>query len=388
MSTTIIIAICILILVAYLFDLSAAKTRIPSILLLLVLGFAVKQVCAYFLIALPDLNRLLPALGTIGLILIVLEGALELRIERGKGHLISKAVVTSLIPMLLMGSLLAAAFHIVFGYPLHQSVINAIPFCVISSAIAIPSSKTLQKDHKEFIIYESSLSDIFGVLLFNFVALNTIFNANTFATFGLQLLVVITISFGATLLLTLLIRKITHPIKFAPIIILVILIYEISKVFHLPGLIFILVFGLFLNNIDLIKHKSLSFFNHESLTREVHKFHELVGEGTFLVKTLFFLVFGFSIELENLIDLHALQIAAGIVLCIFILRFAQLRLFKLPIKPLGFIAPRGLITVLLFLSIAPEQRITLATQSLVVQVVVLTALVMMVGLMTQPKRSA
>jgi hypothetical protein len=38
-----------------------------------------------------------------------------------------------------------------------------------------------------------------------------------------------------------LLNKIQHHIKFVPIVLLIILIYEISKIFHLPALIFILV---------------------------------------------------------------------------------------------------------------------------------------------------
>ncbi|MCU0354611.1 MAG: sodium:proton antiporter, partial [Cytophagales bacterium] len=49
--------------------------------------------------------------------------------------------------------------------------------------------------------------------------------------------------------------------------------------------------------------------------------------------------------------------------------------------PLLFIAPRGLITILLFLGIPAAQSIDLVNRSLVIQVIVLTALVMMAGLM-------
>jgi len=47
-----------------------------------------------------------------------------------------------------------------------------------------------------------------------------------------------------------------------------------------------------------------------------------------------------------------------------------------------FIAPRGLITILLFLAIEPTQNIPLVNKSLIIQVIILTALVMMLGLMT------
>ena len=42
MTNAIIITICCLLLIVYLFDLTASRTRIPSVILLLLLGWAVK----------------------------------------------------------------------------------------------------------------------------------------------------------------------------------------------------------------------------------------------------------------------------------------------------------------------------------------------------------
>ena len=65
-----------------------------------------------------------------------------------------------------------------------------------------------------------------------------------------------------------------------------------------------------------------------------------------------------------------------------------LKIFRLPISPLLFVAPRGLITILLFLSISTSQVLWLANKSLIIQVIVLTALIMMVGLiLNKPKQS-
>jgi cell volume regulation protein A len=182
--------------------------------------------------------------------------------------------------------------------------------------------------------------------------------------------------------LALLLRKIKHHIKFAPIILLVILIYAVSKVYHLPGLVFILLFGLFLGNVDqLKKFVWMEKFNPDALQKEVHKFKELTGEGAFLVRALFFMLFGFLIEPQEILNAETMAWSAGIVAGIFVLRAIQLKLFSLPIMPLLFIAPRGLITVLLFLAIEPSRVVFPVNNSLIIQVVLLTALMMMPGLL-------
>jgi len=388
MTTTIIITVCVLILLAYIFDITSSKTKVPSVILLLLLGWLVKQISLYTGIKLPNLNPILPILGTIGLILIVLEGALELELNASKFTLVRKSFVVALFPLLLLAFLTASAFHYWLGMDFKASLTNVIPLCVISSAIAIPSVKNLPKNQKEFIIYESSLSDIIGVIVFNFVALNTSFGVNSIWGFLGQMLAIIVISFLATGGLSYLLSKIDHHIKFAPIILLVILIYNISKIYHLPSLVFILIFGLFLGNLDEMKRfKWIQKLKPELLDLEVKKFKEITIEATFVIRVLFFLLFGYLMETAEILNTATLLWSAGIVVAIFFIRAILLKINKVELFPLIFVAPRGLITILLFLSIPASQAIPIVNKSLIIQVIILTALVMMVGLMMKkPKR--
>jgi len=386
MSTIALIIFCVLLLIAYLFDLTASKTKIPSVILLLLLGWIVKQLAINFEIVLPDFSTLLPVLGTVGLILIVLEGSLDLELNSSKLSVLKKSLIGSLLPMLFFAFLLGYMFYYFGDGSFKDSLTNAIPFCIISSAIAIPSVRNLAQSHKEFVIYESSLSDIFGVIFFNFIALNEIFDLNSFGHFGLQIVIITVISFIATIILSFFLSKIEHHIKFIPIILLVILIYFISKIFHLPALIFILLFGLSIGNLDeLKKYKWIQRFKPDALKHEVEKFKELTVEVAFLIRSVFFLLFGFLIETSEILNTDTLVWSIGIVLAIFGFRTIQLKLSNLPLKPLLYVAPRGLITILLFLSIDPADNINLANKSLIIQVILLTALLMMFGLMTNKK---
>lgn len=382
MSTAIIITLCLLLLLAYVFDLSSSKTKIPSVILLITLGWGVSQLASAFRLPVPSLTSVLPILGTVGLILIVLEGSLELELNPSKRSIISKSSFLAIAQLLLTSFGLAYLLSVVGGFTFKDSLMNAIPLSVISSAIAIPSARNLKSRHREFIIYESSLSDIFGVIFFNFIALNESINLEAFGEFVLDLFVMVFVSFISTLGLAYLLSKIKHHIKFTPIILLVILIYSLSKVFHLPSLIFILIFGLFMGNIQQIKSlKGIPHFQPELLHIEIHKFKEITTEITFMIRSLFFLLFGFLINSSDLINPQNAQWAAWITLGIFTIRAVLLALVKLPINPLLFIAPRGLITILLFLSLPSGHQVSMVNQSLILQVIVLTALVMMLGLM-------
>jgi hypothetical protein len=388
MTVAIIITLCILLLFAYVFDLTASKTKIPTVVLLLSLGWFVRQVTTYFSILMPDLSIILPAMGTIGLILIVLEGALELELNSSKISLIKKSFVGALIPMLALGFLLAWAITYIGNVSYKIGLMNAIPFCVLSSAIAIPSVRNLNRYNKEFVIYESSLSDILGVLFFNFVVFNESFDVNSIGFFLWQLLAVLIVSIVATLGLSYLLSKINNHVKFIPIILLIILIYEITKIYHLPGLIFILFFGLAIGNLDeLSSVRWIKKLNPIGLNVEVKKFRELIHEATFLVRALFFLLFGYLIDTNEVLNIDTLSWTLFILLLIFIFRILQLKLSKLPLLPLVFVAPRGLITILLFLSIEAYNRVSFINKSLITQVIIILALIMMVGIMLNKEKS-
>lgn len=389
MTTAIIISLCILVLLAYLFDITASRTRIPSVILLLATGWLVRQGAEKFSIYLPDLTPILPVLGTVGLILIVLEGSLELELNRSKGPMIRKSFILALIPLLVLAFGLSYVLQYFGEDRFKDNLVNAIPLCVISSAIAIPTARSLVKTNREVVVYESSFSDILGVLFFNFIALNAVINIQTFGIFILQILLIVLISFVSTLGLSFLLNRIEHHIKFVPIVMLVILVYAISKIYHLPGLIFIMVFGLFLGNLDELKHvKWIARLRPDELDAQVRVFKDLIAEGTFLVRISFFILFGFLIDTHELLNPNTLLWSVGIVAAIHLVRSIQLLITGLPMMPLVFIAPRGLISILLFLSIAPENRVPLVNDSLLIQVVVLSALMMMLGMIFSKRDKA
>lgn len=386
MSNLLIIVACALLLVSYLFDISSKHTKIPSIILLLVMGWLTKQLANTYDITIPDLFPLLPVFGTVGLILIVLEGGLDLEVNLRKIGILKQASIAAFIPMLIIGIGLTAIFFYTLQIPLYEAILNSVPFCIISSAIAIPSSSNLKPINKEFVTYESSLSDIFGVILFNFVLANQYFSSASILRFILELVTMIVISFMASALLSILLKKLNHHVKFIPIIILIVLVYGLSKLWHLPALLFILILGLFLNNLDELKRYSfVRWLEPDILNSEILKFKELVIEMTFLVRSVFFILFGFLINTNDVLDLEVLPISASIVGVFFLVRILQLKLMKLPFMPLLFVAPRGLITILLFISIPAQFQVKDMGQSLMIQVILLSVIIMMIGLMFNTK---
>lgn len=388
MSNAIIISLCLLLLISYMFDVSSPKTKIPSVILLLIVGWAVRQAADFFGISIPNLSPILPIIGTVGLILIVFEGALDLELNRSKKKLIISSISMSLIPMLVLSIGIGLAFDAIFGVEFRRGLLNAVPFAVISSAIAISSAKNLLPKDREFVIYESTFSDIFAVVLFNFIIRNEVIDGNSFVVFGWQLILILVITVIATLGLSLLMSKIRHRVKFVPIILLIILIYTIAKEYHLPALIFIFILGLFIGNLDKFKRfRFVDKLQPEIMVKEVVKLNDITTEITFSIRSLFFILFGYLINTHELLNAKTFTIATGILVGIIVLRIIGLKIARQNLNPLLYVAPRGLITILLFITIPDTERISMVNNSLVIQVIVLTALFMMVGLMISKRQT-
>jgi hypothetical protein len=319
----------------------------------------------------------------------VLEGTLELEINKTKLPLLSKSFFAAVIPIIIFSAIFAAVIYYLTGNDIKNCIVNAIPLSVISSAIAIPSVRNLAEKTREFIIYESSISDIAGVSLFYFFVLNNTIDAGALGIFFLQIIIITIISFLATSVLALLLSRLKQHVKFVPIIFIIILIYAIAKDFHLPSLIFIMILGLFLGNLkQLPSNRFIDFLKPEILDREVTKFKELTAEATFLVRTIFFILFGYEIKLSEVLStdsIYLTMLALGIA---FLIRALQLGISKMKIFPKIFIAPRGLINILLFISIPASQKIGIVNNALMIQIILATSIIMTVGMMFSKKENS
>jgi hypothetical protein len=151
-------------------------------------------------------------------------------------------------------------------------------------------------------------------------------------------------------------------------------------------LLLILIFGLFLNNTELFVRGRLSLvLKNDLFEKELEQLKNLTAEGGFLVRTFFFLILGYSIVPRALIDPDALIVSALFVALIIAWRWLTLRItFRGRSNPLLWIAPRGLITILLYLNIPEDLRLLGFREGIPVLIVVLSSLVMVAGVRRRP----
>ena len=111
-------------------------------------------------------------------------------------------------------------------------------------------------------------------------------------------------------------------------------------------------------------------------------------ESAFVVRTFFFVIFGFSIALSTLLDIKVAIISAAIIAVIYISRYLSFLPYKHDnLKRAIAIGPRGLITLLLFYSIPEELNFEGFKSGILLFVIIVTSLVMTSGLIKKDTKN-
>ena len=398
-TLSILFALPLIVIFSYLFDTIARKTKFPAVILLMFTGILIRTVTAAS--GYNDfefLKNLIPVLGTIGLILIVLEGAFELEISFEKLPLILKGFLAAFFILIANIWLLQWLFGFLFQMETNEAILYAIPLSIISSAVAIPSASSLLNQEREFVIYESTFSDILGIMIFNyalrqFESQEPLVGSAPLINLGFQIIGVIIISVLITYMLFRLLQKIDHQVKFFLILALLILVYALGKLFHLPALVTIFIFGVFLGNVKSLLPRFLrNYLDLEKTEKGIHEFHVLTAESTFIVRTFFFLFFGFSIQLINFNSFSPLIYGLIIFITMLLFRYLYFTVTTLKIKPspIVYMSPRGLISILLFIQLKEVSYINtiqVPIDERVLLIVILSSmLIMLLGTMKKQKK--
>ncbi|MDP5104907.1 MAG: cation:proton antiporter [Polaribacter sp.] len=391
-SYNLIIEVSLIIIISFVFNGISKKTNVPAVLMLIILGVGLQYALGYFTSENLNFLPILEVLGIVGLIMIVLEAALELELKREKLLPILKSMAIALIG--LIGSAWVAAlilYNLIPEMTMQSAWLYATPLSILSSAIIIPSVSVLNATKKEFHIYESTFSDIMGIMMFYFLIgkLNPAEDSGV-AGFTGNILLTIVISLIASYAIIIIFQKIKSQAKLFLLIAVLLLLYALGKKMHLSSLIIILIFGLVIANMKLFfAGKLQKFLDFKEAHKIYHELHIITLETAFVVRTFFFVIFGLTIAITSLFNLNVALISLLIIASIYIIRFIILRIFiGSDILPQLFIAPRGLITVLLFYAIPKEAEIATFEPGILLFVIIGTSLIMTGAMIFDKKRSS
>ena len=378
------------IILSYFFTLISKRSGIPSVLLLIFLGIFINISLVLFGVAKPNLLPILEVLGVVGLILILLEAALDLRLLRSKISVIIKSILVSLLGLGATSYVGAELLNFLLDIPVLNALLYTIPLSILSSAIILPSIDGLRKHKQEFMIYESTFSDIWGIIGFYTVlklihnpAIESIQNS-IFQNLFLSVFLSVVLSY----ILIYIFQKISGPGRLFLLIAVLLLLYAIGQFFNLSSLLIILIFGLILNNYTLFfKGPLVRLLDLEKTESVLDDFKVVTSESAFVVRTFFFIIFGWSVSLITLFNFQVIFIGFGLLLTIYLVRLVILFLFNgFDVSPQLFLAPRGLITILLFFAIPEDLKSEVPFEGVLLFIILSTSILMSWFLVSYKKK--
>ena len=386
-----IIAGSLFIIMSYGYNLISKKTSIPSVLLLITTGILIQTLIKLTGNTIPDFNLILEVLGVIGLIMIVLEASLDLKLSREKKFLIWKSFGLAILSLALTAGIISVLFMFYLKADFATSLLYAIPLSIISSAIVIPSTASLDEEKKEFMIYESTFSDILGIMVFYFIIEGA--NAESTGEFGMHIFMnlvgTIALSFAISYLLIFTFQNIRTELKLFLLIAILILLYSVAKLMHFSSLLLILVFGMVLQNRSIFfPGKLRNLLKESSLSEISNNFRIITLESAFVVRTYFFIIFGLSISLASLVSFRVLFISLLALLIIYGSRYLVFKILKIKsVLPELFLAPRGLITILLFYAIPDTMKMEKFDPGILLFIIIASSVAMALSLVNYKRRT-
>lgn len=383
----IIIAVCLLVIASYLYNLLSRKTGIPSVLLLLLSGIVAREFLIYNKIPVTIAPQVVEIFGILGLIMIILEAGLDLRISRNKISLVRNAFLSAIIILIISSIACSALLYFYLQEDYINCLIYALPLSVVSSAIVIPSISHLDETKKEFLVFETSFSDIVGIILFNYLIAGNLLKGTNITWFFGSMVLAIALSFILSFMMLLMLTRISTKVRFFLVFAVLIFLYAGGKMLHLPALFIILLFGMIVSNWDLqIFKRFYKWVSMRQVDDVSHLLHSLTAETSFLIRTFFFFVFGLTIDISLILNGEVILAGSTIILVLLVIRYFYLRFFlRSHIFPELFFMPRGLITILLFYSIPDKYKLAKFNEGILFFVVLTTSLIMMIGSMAYGK---
>jgi potassium/hydrogen antiporter len=339
----------LIVFLAYLFRALFDRTRIPDVLMLMLLGILIGPVLGWA--EGDDFGKAGPVLATLALIVILLESGTSLHLTTLRRSLSSTLGLT-LASFFGTMAVVAAIGHLLFELPLLLALMLGGTLGGTSSAVVIPMVQGLRMSERSstVLVMESALTDVLCI-----IAVYALLDAKRYGelalgpmSFGiaqsLGLAVLAGLAGGVCWLLILrAVRRIPASL-FASIAFAMIL-YGAAEHLQISGAITVLAFGITLTNrsrLGLARLGKLPALSGADLG--------YFREWVFLLKVFFFIYLGLALEFSNL---HMFAIAGGVVMAIYLLRLLLINYVADRSTPrsegpvMAVMAPKGLAAAVL-----------------------------------------
>lgn len=335
-----------IILIGYIGDLFAKKFAVPNVLLLLMIGYLLR-LSGY--IGAADLAGIQGIFGTLALVILLFDGGLSMNIYDvvfKSGRVLVNSLLTT-----VLGILGAALLFLLLGLnPLIGAILGAIAGGLGSTTtISMVKSLSIPAPIKNFLTLESSITDVFSIILALVLTQALISGAvdaqnigqGIVTKFSVGLFIGLVAGIASLALLASIEKGYNYMLTFAMVLIL----YALTEFLAGSGAIAVLVFGVVFGNEGHIRRMfRLGHGEQHPIIREFQ------NEISFFIRTFFFVFLGVVVSLGGI---ENFAIGLAFTLLLYGVRYISVTISTKGseiynfIKVLTAVNPRGLATAVL-----------------------------------------
>jgi len=299
-----VLSIGIIIFAAHLFTAMFKKTKVPDVLLLIIIGIFIGP--NFLNILNPhDFGFAGPILSSIALILMLFEGGNQLSLTNLKDSLKDSVPIT-LVSFLLIFIISTSLVFIFVTQDILTAMYSGAILGNISPAVVVPFIKLLELSEKtkSLLFIESAMTDVLTIVLA--LTLLDSFGSGDLTILGLvgqlltSLVMATLLGLGGAILWSIVLEKIRQfPNTMFTTLAFLFILYGLADRLGYSGPITILVFGILLANAKKVPLEIVRKFGSSELSEFSILEKSFFSEIIFIVKTFFFIYLGLSIQFGN-----------------------------------------------------------------------------------------
>ncbi|MCD6419028.1 cation:proton antiporter [bacterium] len=322
--SAIILSVGVIIFLAHFFTSVFEKTRIPDVLLLMLLGILLGPIL--HIVCPEDFGKFGNVATTIALIVILFEGGINLNIRQIKDSLDETAVV-SLASFLATMVIVAVAAWGFFKLEPIVSVMLGAMLGGTSSAVVIPIIKKLKLKRMTYMVLflESALTDVICIVvamsLMQAYFSGSVDTGRIFGSIISSLLLAAVIGTAGAFVWVILLKRVKNfPNTAMTTLAYIFVIFGLSEFLGYSGAIASLAFGITLANLKDFPVEQIQKYTRFSMdrTQQISKYERsFFEEVVFLLKIFFFIYLGLSIKFSNV---EVILVGFAISLILFLAR--------------------------------------------------------------------
>jgi cell volume regulation protein A len=377
-----------LLVVAYIANRLSRLTRVPDLVVLLLIGVTLGPVLHWVRPA--TFQGTIDILGTLALILILFAGGAELRLRQAARYA-PAALLLMIVSYGLSLGLIALMGRALLHLQWSDCVLLGAALGCTSGTIVIPALEQISTPEsvKITLTLESTMSEVIAVLLIGSLLNADVSHSLLFgvaADFSRHIVIALLLGVVAGAIWSRLWPRIAgHPNANIANLGVVFGVYALTRYAGGSGLLAVLIFGITLANLPRTPH----------MTRQGARLLAFHAELSFLVRSFFFVLLGFVAEF---VSRKYLLPIAGILAALLLARFLAMQTSRWAVRDvttrretelLFWMLPRGLVTAVLALAIVSARGEVFAfLPAMAFTVVLVTNLFVVAGAVRSAKMSA